>query len=276
MSSTTTACALCLQTKSLLESHFIPAAIYKNLIDPTGTIKNMIATNLSVASEESKQIKQSLLCQDCEIRFQQGGEHWVLSRRLMPDGTFALRDLLLQTTPVGTKDGESLFTLATVTSVDHEKLLYFAASIYWRAAAADWDTPFGHYPKLALAPSMVESLRKYLLGTDMFPSSAALTVMISAVSDPKDVTTLPKLAPAVVEYQQADWFMPGIGFSLLLGDKVPGGLHQISMSRSPYAIVISPRFDERIHAAGINHALQSTATEKLQKKLDQVQSNSGS
>jgi hypothetical protein len=141
MSSTPVRCALCLQEKPLLDSHFIPAAIYKNLIDPAGTIKNMIATNLSVASEESKQIKQPLLCQDCEILFRQGGESWVLGRRLMPNGTFLLRDLLRQTAPTGTRDGASFFTLNGIATIDHEKPLYFAASIFWRAAVTDWETP---------------------------------------------------------------------------------------------------------------------------------------
>jgi hypothetical protein len=268
-------CSLCLQAKPLLESHFIPAAIYKNLIDPTGTIKNMIATNFSVASEESKQIKQPLLCQECEIRFQQGGENWVLGRRFMPNGTFVLRDLLLQTTPVATRDGASFYTLATIPTIEHEKLLYFAASIYWRAAVTDWDTGLGHYPKLALEPTMSESLRKYLMGTDAFPVSAALTVLISAASAPRDVTSLPQFARDVTQYQQVDWIMPGIGFALLLGDNVPEGLHQISLSRSPYAVAISPLFDQRIDAVGAKHGQQSVPTEKLQKKLDQVQFNSG-
>jgi hypothetical protein len=268
--SSNTNCALCLQNKPLLQSHFIPAAIYKNLIDAAGTIRNMIASNLSVASEESKQIKQPLLCQDCEIRFQQGGEKWVLGRRLMPNGTFVLRDLLLQATPVATKDGVFFFTLATVPTVDHEQLLYFAASVYWRAAVADWDTPLGHYSKLALDPSITESLRKYLFGADTFPSSVALTAMISAASAPRDITSLPGFASEVALYQQVDWIMPGMGFSLLMGKTIPEKVHQISLSRSPYAIVISPRLDERIDAAGTKHAQHSVATEKLQRKLDQL------
>lgn len=240
-------------------------------MDPSGPIKNMIATNLSVASEESKQIKQPLLCQDCEIRFQQGGESWVLGRRLMPNGTFVLRDLLQQTNPVATKDGVSFFTLASIPSVDHEKLLYFAASIYWRAAISDWDTPLGHYSKLVLDPVLIEQLRKYLLGTDPFPSSVVLTAIVSAATNPREVTSLPQFVREITQYQQVDWIMPGIGFALLIGENVPVPMHQISLSRSPFAIAISPLLDKRIDAAGVKHAEQSVATEKLQKKLDQIE-----
>jgi hypothetical protein len=267
MPSTAARCALCLQEKPLLDSHFIPAAIYKNLIDPAGTIKNMIATNLSVASEESKQIKQPLLCQECEIRFQQGGESWVLGRRLMPNGTFLLRDLLRQTTPTGTRDGAVFFTLDGIASIEPEKLLYFAASIFWRAAVTDWETPLGHYSKIAIEPSTVEGLRRYLLGTEPFPAVASIVAIISAADDPADVTTLPGVAPEGTGYQQFDWIMPGIGFTFLIGEKVPQAMRAISLSRSPYCIAVSPTLDDRIRAAGIRHTQRSVATEKLQKKL---------
>lgn len=196
----------------------------------------------------------------------------MLGRRLTPNGTFVLRDLLRQTTPVGTKDGASFFTLDKIATVDQGKLLYFAASVFWRAAVADWETPLGHYSKLAIAPSIIESLRKYLLGTEPFPAAASILAIISAANDPVDLTTLPAITPEVTDYQQVDWIMPGIGVTLLIGENVPEGMRALSLSRSPYAIAISPKLDERIKTAGIKHAQRSVATEKLQKKLDQIES----
>jgi hypothetical protein len=265
-------CALCLLNKPLLASHFLPAAIYKNLIDPTGPIKNMIASNLSKASEESKQVKQYLLCQDCEILFQQGGENWVLGRRLMPNGSFELRDLLRQATPVRTPEGASFFTLNTVPTVDNEQLPYFAASIFWRAAVTDWETPVGHYTKLAIEPAVVEELRKYLLGSGRFPADISILVIFSAADTPKQLTTLPNITTGPTEYQQFDWYMPGIGFTLLAG-QVPAGMQAVSISQSPHCVAIDPKLDQRITAAGLKHAQESTATEKLQKKISQAGSD---
>jgi hypothetical protein len=269
-------CALCLLNKPLLASHFLPAAIYKNLIDPTGPIKNMIASNLSTAStasEESKQVKQYLLCQDCEICFQRGGENWILGRRLMPNGGFELRDLLRQATPVGTQGEASFFALNTVPSFEREQLLYFAASIFWRAAVADWETPVGHYTKLAVEPGVVEELRKYLLCSAPFPSDVcSIVVIFSAADAPKQLTTLPHATTGPTECQQFDWYMPGIGFTLLIG-KLPVGMQAISVSQSPHCVAIDPKLDQRITAAGVKHAQESTATEKLQKKIDQTGSN---
>jgi hypothetical protein len=49
------ACALRLNVRPLLESHLIPAAVYKNLLDASGPIRNMIVSNGSTASESSNQ-----------------------------------------------------------------------------------------------------------------------------------------------------------------------------------------------------------------------------
>lgn len=267
MPSASKPCALCLRSKPLLDSHFLPAAIYKNLIDPTGLIKGMIASNLSSASEESKQVKQYLLCQDCEIRFQQGGENWILGRRLMPDGNFELRDLLRQASPVVTRKGASFFTLNTILTVEKEQLLYFAASIFWRAAVTDWETPVGHYTKLAIERNVVEGLRKYLLASAPFPENISVIIIFSAADMPRQVTTLPNITTGPTDYEQFDWYMPGIGFTLMTGN-VPAGMQAISVSRTPHFVAIDPKLDQRITAAAVKHAKESTPTEKLQRKID--------
>jgi len=57
----------------------------------------------------------------------------------------------------------------------------------------------------------------------------------------------------------------------LIGENLPAPMLQISLSRGPFAIAISPLLDKRIDAALAKHAEQSVATEKLQKKLDQIE-----
>ncbi len=216
MTDTANPCALCLQSKPLLDSHFVPAAIYKNLMDPGGAIKNMIASNRSTASEQSRQVKQYLLCQDCEIRLQQGGESWVLARRFIPNGTFMLRDLLQQSTPAGARNGATFYTLSSVPTIEQPQLLYFGASIFWRAAVTDWETPVGRYTRLGLGAAFIEELRKYLIGIAPFPADLSLTVVLSASPTPLQATTLPNVTFSG-DYEQLDFYMPGIGFTLLSG-----------------------------------------------------------
>jgi hypothetical protein len=191
----------------------------------------------------------------------------------MPDGVFTLRDLLQQTTPIATKEGASFFTLDRISSVEQERLLYFAASIFWRAAVIDWETPIGHYTKLAIQPKDVEELRKYLLGPGPFPTDLTIIIVLSASASPIQSTILPNITPGPSEYHQFDWYMPGIGFALLAG-KVPAAMQAISMSRSPHYIAIDATLDKRMMAAGVKHAQESTATNKLQKKIDQKGSTS--
>jgi hypothetical protein len=145
--------------------------------------------------------------------------------------------------------------------------LYFGASIFWRAAITDWETPVGRYTRLGLGAAFIEELRKYLVGIAPFPADLSLTVVLSASPAPLQATTLPNVTFSG-DYEQLDFYMPGIGFTLLSGN-VPESLKKISMSRSPYCIAIDPLLDQRINAAAAKHAEGSTPTDKLQKKIDQ-------
>jgi hypothetical protein len=129
---------------------------------------------------------------------------------------------------------------------------------------------FGHYSRIAVGPSIIEGLRKSLLGIGPFPTLVSILAIISVADNPADLTTLPSVAPEATGYQQVDWIMPGIGFTFLNGNKVPEGMLAVSLSQSPYCLAISPTLADRIKAAGIMHEQGSVATEKLQKKLDQI------
>ena len=257
-------CALCLQTRPLLQSHFLPAALYKNLIDPGGAITNMIVSNQQTASEESKQVKQSLLCQECEIRLQQGGESWVLARRLMPDNSFALRDILRQHSPTGTRDGASFYGAGGISEIRPEQLVYFAASIFWRASVCDWNTPLGIYEQLVLGSEVKEGLRKFLLILGPFPDPIGILLLLSASSTPRQVVTLPVRTSSVTEWEHFEFYIPGMNFVMTIGND---GVLNASLSRSPHVIAVDPRVDARIEKAGREHAARSTPTDKLKRKL---------
>jgi len=64
-------CKLCCEEKDLQLSHFIPAALYpKNL-----TLEYATRNRSGVVDEHMKAL---LLCSDCETRFNQNGESYVL------------------------------------------------------------------------------------------------------------------------------------------------------------------------------------------------------
>lgn len=92
-------CALCGKVETLIASHFMPAALYPELNDPTDPIKHMIVVTRKGTFQSGEQFAMPLLYQKCEIRFQQGGESWTLANRYRSDGSFPLREMLLASAP---------------------------------------------------------------------------------------------------------------------------------------------------------------------------------
>ena len=108
-------CALCGTNAPLLDSHFMPRSLYQELVEPSFAIKQMIVLKGDKTSQSSQQFSTPLLCQGCEIRFQQGGENWTLANRYRSDGSFPIRDLLLNASPIETKpDGSRVYEARTV------------------------------------------------------------------------------------------------------------------------------------------------------------------
>jgi len=66
-------CALCLETKEVVSSHLLPAALYDYCRPPGG---NPIA--FSTERETSRQMQHPLLCRQCEDLLNKKGEMWIL------------------------------------------------------------------------------------------------------------------------------------------------------------------------------------------------------
>jgi hypothetical protein len=178
-------CALCGTNASLIDSHFMPASLYQELLDPNGPIKQMIVLKKDKTHQSSEQFSMPLLCQPCEVRFQQGGENWTLGSRYRSDGSFPLRDMLLRATPIETKPENSrVYAARQVPGIDVEQLIYFAASLFWRAGVADWKVKFAEAPKIDLDASLMMALQQYLLGMSPFPSRASIFVSVDDMAAP--------------------------------------------------------------------------------------------
>ena len=121
-------CALCGTHAPLLNSHFMPRSLYQELVEPNFAIKQMIVLKCDKTNQSSLQFSMHLLCQGCEIRFQHGGEDWTLGNRYRTDGSFPIRDLLLNASPVETKpDGSRVYEARTVAGLAVDQLVYFEA-----------------------------------------------------------------------------------------------------------------------------------------------------
>ena len=75
-------CKLCLATKDLQNSHFIPAAMYKYVRDPDPTKKNRnpVLVTAKATTTTSKQVSDYVLCAGYEDLFNKNGENWMLKQ----------------------------------------------------------------------------------------------------------------------------------------------------------------------------------------------------
>ena len=87
----------------------------------------------------SAQARAHLLCSECEHRLNDGGEDWVLKHCWRSPTHFPLHSALLGATPFVDENGFRSYEGLKIPGVAIDKLSYFGASIFWRAAARDWD-----------------------------------------------------------------------------------------------------------------------------------------
>lgn len=94
-------CGLCQEPKELRDSHLLPAAVYKFSRTPTAvTDPNPVVVTKNKALTSSKQVTSPFLCGDCEQRFSDNGERYVLTQCARPHGRFKLRELLQAASPL--------------------------------------------------------------------------------------------------------------------------------------------------------------------------------
>jgi hypothetical protein len=71
-------CRLCRKTSDLQDSHLVPKAFYKLARAAGDKNPNPIVVTPKLQIKTSKQVSDYLLCRECEVRFNRGGEQWVI------------------------------------------------------------------------------------------------------------------------------------------------------------------------------------------------------
>ena len=96
-------CKLCLTPGvELQRSHLIPAGAYKAIRNSGG--EPPIVMKSAVTIKKDEQISDCLLCANCEQRFSENGECWILEHCNQFDAGFKLNDLIEQSTPLDVKE----------------------------------------------------------------------------------------------------------------------------------------------------------------------------
>lgn len=238
-------CKLCHNESVLLESHFLPAAIYKSLLNRAERNPHPYLMSATRTIESSRQIQDHILCAECEDRFNRGGESWVLSQMAREKG-FPLQEKLLAASPIQSIPGLTTYAAGRIKGIDVDKLEYFALSVFWRASVHTWKPPFGEkYERLELGPYR-ERLGLYLLGGP-FPKDVVTLISVCTASE-FDRGMFPPFPgiPRPNEGRPYSFLIPGIQFSMVLGRGMTAESRELSSHISPERrVFISPLVNDR-------------------------------
>ncbi len=238
-------CSLCSCESELLESHFVPKALYR-LVRAGTRGAHPLQITADGRRQTSRQAAQRLLCADCEKRFDHEGENWVLKHCYRGRGVFRLRTMLEQSIPVGIDSDSRIYSAPSVSGVSVDSLVYFCASVFWRASVVDWWSSGRKYEQISLGDRYQEEIRQYLLGNAKFPERAAVIVIVSGLRQPVLAFNFP-ISIRVELCHSHRLHIPGMTFLLVVGKDVPKSFGDVCILRSSvHPIFVSTTGDERV------------------------------
>jgi hypothetical protein len=241
-------CALCLQSRDLRKSHFLPRALYKRPRSPG--LPNPYPLLISIADERqtARQAWQHLLCSECEQRFHERGEDWVLRHCARNARTFKLREALLSSRGDRQPESDDLFLADRIPDVNADALCYFALSVIWRAAVRSWRLEGATAEALSLGHYQ-EQLRRYLLGESPHPDDVVVVLIVSPFAEVPLNLTFPRSMRSAT-HSVHFFAIPGLDFSVYMGKGVPRIGREVSLCQGPgRPLFYSPRADLQTVAA---------------------------
>ena len=232
-------CKLCLQQRRLQESHLLPRALYR-LARGSGTRGNQdpVAFTAKGSRSSSHQLKDYVLCRECEQLFSKKGEDYVMRLVTKRNGQFPLLEKLRQA-PTKTKRGDwSAYSATETPEIDRATIAYFALSVFWRASVHSWRDVEGDRVKIDLGTRYNEELRRYLLGEAHLPKNAWL--LVSACSDnlSQQIFFMPS-ENAVVNDRTVGFAARGIVFTLHMTKTPTTPVRRLSMTNTAHSWIVA-------------------------------------
>lgn len=218
-------CALCLQIRELCDSHVIPAAFYRILREGTKRGNDPVVVHKNTALFSSDQARAHLLCSDCKDRLNRGCEDWVLRNCWRSSTSFPLHAALTSVQALFDDGDIRAYAGKMVPGVDVGKLIYFGASVFWRASVCASRLGRIEEQRLRLGP-YENALRIYLLsGSEQTPAGVAMLVTVTKTLDElhNKVVAMPYLY-CKAAYWHYKFVVPGLTFDMFLGKVIPESL----------------------------------------------------
>jgi hypothetical protein len=232
----------------LCDSHLIPAAAFKILRAQGSKNPHPIMFGEATAFSSSLQMRDYLLCRDCEELFHKNGEDWVMANCYRSIKTFALRDALQKATPKYQAEGVTVYAAAQIPGVNCPALIYFALSVFWRAGVHTWK--LGSNPHHNDLGPYEEPIRLFLLGAG-FPDNVCLSTRVSGLDSLHERLLLP-FSERGNGYHMHCFGIPGLMFTLHVGKRIPKAFYHLSTAPNLERVVaMFPEAEmEELRAAG--------------------------
>jgi len=175
---------------------------------------------------------QPLLCSDCEARLNRHGEKWVLSKGYRLQGPSPLYAALSNASPDPAFPSGTVYSALAVPDINIDQLVYFGASIFWRASVADWRLNRKPAELVWLGSPYEEQFRQYLHGDAEFPANAVLWVAVARSEHPSPVFAFPA-GERVGSYHRHTFDVLGLSYMLYVGNCLPEEVRRLCAVRSP-------------------------------------------
>jgi hypothetical protein len=156
------------------------------------------------------------------------------------NGSFRLREKLLSAIPEHAIGDLQVYAAANVAGVCRNSIVYFGASVFWRAAVHTWAVPMTSTSIRIDLRRYEDGLRRFLLDEGALPENIVMSVRVSSLDSLLEVATLPH-SRTDSGYHVHDFTIPGVAFALLVGSRIPQEYRKFCTARSSEGFVFLSR-----------------------------------
>ena len=189
-----------------------------------------------LALQTSRHLQDYLLCFECEQLLRAKGEDWVIPQLARDGDAFPLGDTLKSSQHLFDEPDVVAYALEGHPTIRATDLVHFAMGIFWKSSVHNW---LAEKKKSFISlGTRQESIRKFLLGEQGFPSDMALSIAVL----PKPVAligfhfpyeTLPR-----PEDRTFHLYISGINFTLWAGTRIPPEIILGCLSKRPHIALV--------------------------------------
>lgn len=214
----------------------MPAAMY-DYCRPLGEHPISISSDLVIASD--RQLRDYLLCAECEESLNHGGETWLLPLLSHYQGPFPFYDILTKFPPDVVEGDSAGYATVRNPEIQADKLIHFAMGVFWKASVHSWSGSRSE-PMIELGPYR-EPIRRFLRGEAGFPNNMALT--IGVLPPPaQQISFHNPYRGSNAEWHNFLFYIPGIEFALAVGKAVTVHARETCFASHPLHPILVTNF----------------------------------